>query len=555
MPNGTGESWIGSFMTNIQGSILDPKANKQIIEHYVAERNRTRQITEEINYDRYLDSMRNSINMNSLSSIEGLPYQFLPNVDRRVLNSDDATTNINSVGRKYAEKIATRMPLLFLMPCTAKFMADSDDNYAAAMLSGTLASLKGTLSGESLDSVLQIMLGNDYSQEKSARYYGTEFAYDGYYNYLQVMLSTLAHYLGIEDKYIYYRGQTQKIANIDWSLQNTGVDDLAHYLSGAETIAFYMDGIDSISETFTNDTTTPSIASEFNSRGDDARQMRFLFGNKADRAALATGVKTVGGRIIEVGAGLANGDLSAIAETLEFAAEYLSAPLFQDLINNSSSTILQGGRLIFPEIWNDSSYSKSYNISIKLRSPDHDPVSIFLNIFVPYCKLLALTLPHTDASVNTTGAENDTNSYMNPNTYFAPYLVKAYSPGSINIDMGIIDSLSATKGATCQWSADGLPTQIDVDVSIKDLYHSMAMSAWGQDILSPNIGRIWAAVSNTAYMDYLANMAGLNVKDTHRRKVELASELILNRISNTGARLYTHLSNKVSNYVKAFYDW
>lgn len=533
---------------------LDPRSNMPIIQQAIIEQNRYKQATEEVDYDKYLDNMISSVNMNSLSSIEGLPYQFLPNVDRRISN-DNTTANINSVGRKYNEKIVSRMPLLFLMPCTAKFMEGKDDESAAAMLTGTLGTLQGILSGESLESVMQLMLGNDYRYEKTARYYGTEFAYDGYYNYLQVMLTTLAHYLGIEDKKVYYMGKPTAIGDINWSMQNSDASTLAHYLSGSESLAFYMDAIDSVSESFTNDTTMPSIASEFNSRGDEARQMRFLFGNRADRAALVSGIKAVGGRITDSITGFLNGDLSAIGETMEFATDYLNSSMFRDLISESPSTILQGGRLVFPEIWNDSSYSKSYNISIKLRSPDHDSVSIFMNVLVPYCKLLALTLPHTDASVNTTGEENDTNSYMNPNTYFAPYLVKAYSPGSINIDMGIIDSLSATKGATCQWNADGLPTQIDVDLSIKDLYHSLAMSAWGQNVLALNIGRVWATVSNTAYMDFLANMAGLNVKDTHRRKVELAKTIMINRITNTGARLYTHFSNKISNYVKAFYDW
>ena len=560
------ETYYNQYAANVLGSVLDPYSNLPIVEKMMQNINQNKLEDLSKDYDKYLNKMLSSIKIKSLSSIEGLPYQFLPNVDRRFTPAkEDGTKDENdnnlggTVGRKYAEKILTRMPLLFLMPCTAKFMAGSRTEDSNLALAGTLATIKGNIDGDVFNT-LGSMLGDSYLNEKTARYYGTEFAFAGYYDYLQVMLSSLIHYLGIGEKIVYYKGEPQKIGEIDWAYQNDEEDDLAMYLSGSEALAFYMDGIDSVSETFSNDTTMPSIASEFNNKSDEARQMRFLFGNKADRTAGILGLKTVTGRIgeiLNVGNALASGDLTqGLEELLETASNFVNSEMYRDLLFNSPSTILQGGRLVFPEIWSDSSYSKSYNISIKLRSPDHDTGSIFMNILVPYCKLLALTLPHTDSSVNTEGEGIDNNSYMNPNTYFAPYLVKAFSPGSINIDMGIIDSLSVTRGATCQWNADGLPTQLDIDVSIKDLYHTLAMSGWGhENIIGLNLGKIWATVSNTSYMDFLANLAGLNVKDTHRRKVEIARDLLERRLENTGARLITNLSNKISNYVKAFYDW
>ena len=54
------------------------------------------------------------------NGIEGLPYQFPASVDRRLTGTN--------VGRKYAEKIFSRQPLLFLTPCEPKFMADFNNN-------------------------------------------------------------------------------------------------------------------------------------------------------------------------------------------------------------------------------------------------------------------------------------------------------------------------------------------------------------------------------------------------------------------------------------------
>ena len=43
------------------------------------------------------------------NGIEGLPYQFMDSVDRRITGTSGA-----GVGRKYGERIFSRLPLLFL---------------------------------------------------------------------------------------------------------------------------------------------------------------------------------------------------------------------------------------------------------------------------------------------------------------------------------------------------------------------------------------------------------------------------------------------------------
>ena len=60
------------------------------------------------------DSNINSVIKYNNNGIFGIPYQFLPSVDARLENSE--------LGHKYTEKIVSRMPLLFLVPCKQKFM-------------------------------------------------------------------------------------------------------------------------------------------------------------------------------------------------------------------------------------------------------------------------------------------------------------------------------------------------------------------------------------------------------------------------------------------------
>jgi hypothetical protein len=102
-------------------------------------------------------------------------------------------------------------------------------------------------------------------------------------------------------------------------------------------------------------------------------------------------------------------------------------------------------------------------------------------------------------------------------------LVKAYSKGKFNIDMGIITGLNINKGGTGQWNDDGLPTQIDISVEIKDLYSKFAMSAVDNFTSWDSVKRV---VSNTAYMDFLANMSGLNVGQMEMgRRTRMAIQL------------------------------
>ena len=249
--------------------------------------------------------------------------------------------------------------------------------------------------------------------------------------------------------------------------------------------------MNSVSEGFSNDTTESSLASTINGFSEQANEIRFLFGSSGSVASeLLNSASDV---------------TSSVSDSLSNMATSLGGGIIGSLTGKGVNAVLDGGKISFPKIWSNSQFDKSYSISIKLRSPDHDPLSIFLNILKPYCKLLCLVMSRQ--------ITNDANGYS------SPFLVKAYSKGLFNVDMGIISSLSVTKGAECQWNDDGLPTQIDIDLTIEDLYSTLSMSS--MHIESNNIlGRLnpinngkaaEMMVNNTAYMDFLANNAGLNI--------------------------------------------
>jgi hypothetical protein len=112
-----------------------------------------------------------------------------------------------------------------------------------------------------------------------------------------------------------------------------------------------------------------------------------------------------------------------------------------------------------------------------------------------------------------------------------------------HIDMGMVTSCDIVKGETGQWSEDGLPTQVTVQLQIKDLYNvlSQASGSNGNQILS-----------NPAQMDYIANLCGVNIGATDIvRTVTLWKTLMFNGIEDDIISIPTKAARSVS---RAFFN-
>ena len=105
----------------------------------------------------------------------------------------------------------------------------------------------------------------------------------------------------------------------------------------------------------------------------------------------------------------------------------------------------------------------------------------FLNIGVGLAHILGLFLP----------------IQMSANTFKSPYLLKCFSPGWFNASLAIGDSMSITKGGDGGWAANGLPNEVKVDVSIKDLYSQMYLPHKVSDFIE-NSGMIEFLMVNCA---------------------------------------------------------
>lgn len=419
-----------------------------------------------ISDEQYLSNLSEGLTVNSVRGILGIPHQFLPLTDPRL---DGSISDNSGLGRKYAEKIIQPMPLLLMTPGIPSFMA----SYSKSQKSTVLKHFSGLTMGV-LDSLIN---------EHSGKYYSLKYDYTGYFSYVNPMLRSAAYYLGIED----YQINNRSLGDYNWLYYPAnrgdnediyGNEGLTKFLGTyAGAIPIYVDSISSVDDSFSNSTTESSLAGMINGVSDKGRELNFLLGNVSGTLGLNYD------KIMEFS--------DSSIETVEQSVNSMlgKGNVVSNLLGNFQ-TLLSGGRMLFPEIWDSSSFSRSYNCKMKLVSPSGDKFSIYLNILVPLFMMLAFVLPRQSTN----------------QAYFSPFLVRAYYKGLFNVDMGIITDLSISKGDEGQWTKDGLPTTLEISFSIKDLYNGMFMSG-GYKVTDPTI------MSNITELDYIANSCGININE------------------------------------------
>ena len=414
----------------------------------------------------YLDNLSQGLRVSDIVGVHGMPHQFLPDTDPRI----DGSLDNDRFGRKYTEKIIQPIPLLLMTPGVANFMSGFSKEDQSNMLNGII--------GDNNELLKELVGGME------GKYFSLKFDYTHYYRYVNGMLRSAAYFLKIQDTKVY----GTKLGTFNWMYDLTREDSditghtgLSKFIGPyANCVAFYVNAGTEVSDSFGNDTTQSQLAQTINGLSDTAKEINFVTGS--------IGAVVNAGGIVDK---LMNNGLNSALENVSNTVDSIMGKgnLLSRLTKNVGA-IMSGSRMQFPEIWNDSSFSRSYSCSMKLISPAGDKLSIFLNILVPMFFILAFALPRSSTS----------------QSYYSPFLVRAFCKGLFNIDMGIIDSLSITKGAEGEWTIDGLPTVVDINFSIKDLYTQLSMS-------SNDLGDDISIMSNTAELDYIANACGININE------------------------------------------
>lgn len=457
-------------------------------------------------------SLEENLSISTLRGIFGMPYQFMESADPRI------SDNTGAVGRKYAKEVLSTMPLLLLRAGLPVFMAeysDKDKNSIIKKFSASAAGMESQIS--------ETILSKDFG-----KYYSLRYADEEYFEYVNPMCRIAARIMNLQEKYI----NGTKLESYNWTNwageSNSAFTKIFNVYRGCT--AWYCDSDTSISDSWSNSTSESMIASKINSVSDYGRELNFLLGT--------VNSKTNIGSLLDK---LTNPD--KLEESLTNITTLVSSSLGENSVSsifksltNSIQTVVAGGKLVFPELWADSSFSRSYDVKLKLVSPDGDDLSIYLNIIVPILHLLGYTLPR---------------EYKNGHGYNSPFLVRGFYKGLFNVDMGIITDLTITKGKESAWTPSGIPSIVEVSFTIKDLYNDMYMT--NMNNMKHN------TMNNIILMDYISNLCGVNINEPDViRGIDLFFiQNIKNRITDTWhmkivGRTKQYISNKIQSIFGKF---
>ena len=266
---------------------------------------------------------------------------------------------------------------------------------------------------------------------------------------------------------------------------------------GGAFASFRVNSTGQVSESFSNTVQESELAGKINGMSSSSRSTNFSLAN----GNLDDGIigKVVGGV------------MSAVKDV---------ATGIMDSLSVSGLAALGGAALVdIPKHWQSSSANlPRANYTISLVSPYGNPISQLLNIHVPLAMLLAGALPLS------TGKQS----------YTSPFLLELYDQGRCQTRLGMIDSLTVTRGtANLGFDRDGHAMAIDVTFSVVDMSSIMHMPiSEGFSVTRALVGgaagavaggavgaAAGAAVANgifdedTVFSDYMNILAGMGLAD------------------------------------------
>ena len=456
--------------------------------------------------------------MDASTKLFGCPFQLLNTADLRVNKTLD-------LGRKYIENFIAEAPIVFFQPGKPNYLPDLDDDRKK--------SLTQAFSG--IDSGGKSMI-DEIITDGDIRYFDFVPDYSNYIRYVNLLCRACAVYLGIADKegpdgktkYKYYNWENYKYkkafgkakegtpSSSVFDKVSQGVSDAAGTLVDdlfgvGNFVQFYVEPNTSFSESASNSTQHSFLESIVETGEGLMKEMSFLLNTGAVGSADEM-IEKFGSGMQKLGNHAANGGKTIISRLLGVAG-----------------TTISGANFIFPEIWSDSDYNKSYTINVNLVSPYGDKESIYLNNLVPMMHLLALSIPRQTTA----------------NSYGAPFLVKVFSKGRFSCEMGIVDSISIDKGGSGDaWSVDGLPLEIKMTITVKDLYSNLMVTSTKQSALF---------FQNQGLIDFLSVTCGVDItRPNLELKVETMLAMFTNKTFDIGNVMYNNVMEALKNTIMSW---
>lgn len=254
----------------------------------------------------------------------------------------------------------------------------------------------------------------------------------------------------------------------------TAGSDLGTYYA-MQFIGFRLESTASTQESIRNTPRKPEIDQTINSKVASIREKAFSV-----MGSVAGAVPVIGGM------------LSGITDAISGA---LSGVLSNTGLDGLAQLATGSAMVEIPKIWDNSEFSNSYSFEVHLRAEAGDDLSILQSVFVPFACLLALGSPRGQGVAS----------------YTSPFLVKAFSKGTVSIPMGMITNLNITRGASQHgWSRTMKPREMKITFEIEDLtptmFVSMGSVGWKQKLRDLALG------TNNKFISYLEMLSGVDLR-------------------------------------------
>ena len=285
-------------------------------------------------------------------------------------------------------------------------------------------------------------------------------------------------------------GNQAQQKNDGW-LSRFGDAYMANRRDAHQFLTLHVNHTGQTSESFSNSVRESDISSKVNGFSSSARSARFSFSE-------------------------GNTGIGIIDEVKSSIASFVSGRL--DAIHMSGLMSLAGSAFAdIPKHYDTSSAnfpSASYTMNLKTWSGDK--ISQLINLYVPVTCMLAAALPLS------TGKQS----------YTSPFLCRLYSRGRNKIQLGMITSLSITRGTgNLGWTKDGQCLGIDITFEVTNLSSIMhapidSGASYFDLLLKP-----WKKVmdEDSAFSDYMAILGNLSLQDQYYQTNKLGLNLTRKR--------------------------
>ena len=476
--------------------------------------------------------------------VHGMPFQFTHYTDRRPgsekqygnsseyydltrVGRSTSSATADFYGRIFEKEIASNIPIMSVVPGEPQFLTMNTGRFVLPSVTGASNKLKNEFSklfsaddfevGSIVDSSNALARGSNVYQ-----YYSMTINTKEYFKYVNTLCRMSAILMGLKD--FTYNGKS--CTDIDWGDQNSttsngGSDfNLFEEVIGVDGgVSFAYDPGSSVTDSLGHSLSESQFANLLKTLSGKAKEFSFIAGSMGYDRDWTSAVD--------------NTDYDKAMSTI--GGSNLFGP--NSLVGRLATFISNAGRgmnVRFPQIWQDSTYSKSYSVDMKFVTPYATNFCKWRYVLVPFFHCFAFAAPRM------------INSLTN---YSRPFLIRAYSKGYFNVEMGMIESLQWRRfGDGDMISDDGIPTEIDVTIDFVDMYQALGMSKIDGGIfgvfnssLSAQVGLFF---NNSGLMDLLGTLSGVNMNRMNMKE----------RFALYWNAYYTGITNMPGNFKRAIQD-